>query len=104
MFKMQTTPQFESMVRKFARSDKAAYQQIKKAIGLLLENPSHPSLRSRPIKGHKPLMEASVNMDIRIVWQYAGSNTILFYNVDRHDRPHHRRSGTVGKYKDAAPG
>ena len=31
-------------------------------------------------------MEASVNMDVRIVWQYAGSNTILLYNVDRHDR------------------
>ena len=86
MFRMQTTPQFETMVRKFAKSDKAAYQQIKKAIGLLLENPAHPSLRSKPIKVHKPLMEASVNMDLRIVWQYAGSNTILFYNVDHHDR------------------
>ena len=53
---------------------------------LLLENLSHPGLRAKPIRGHKPLMEASVNMDIRIVWQYAGDNTILFYNVDHHDR------------------
>ena len=74
------------MVRKVAKSDESAYQQIKKAIVLLLENPVHPSLRSKLIKGHKPLMEASANMDIRIVWQYAGENTILFYNVDHHDR------------------
>jgi len=50
--------------------------------------PNNRNIKTLPgiDKGHKPLMEASVNMDVRIVWQYAGSNTILLYNVDRHDR------------------
>lgn len=52
---------------------------------MLSENPLHPSLRTKRIRGTDDLFECSVNMDIRIIWYYEGPRLIMLLDVGRHD-------------------
>jgi len=45
-------------------------RQLQNKLKLLGENPLHPSLRTKRVKGTTDLFECSVNMDIRIIWHY----------------------------------
>lgn len=58
---------------------------LKKKLELMLENPRHPSLRTKKIQGQDNIFEASVTMDIRIAWQYTGDG-ILLRNIGEHDK------------------
>ena len=58
---------------------------LKKKLELMLENPRHPSLRTKKIRGQDNIFEASVTMDIRITWQYTGDG-ILLRNIGEHDK------------------
>jgi len=49
-------------------------KQISAKLDLLAKDPSHPSLRTKRIKGTDRLYECSVNMDIRIIWHYSRYN------------------------------
>ena len=44
--------------------------QFKNKIKFFIENPTHPSLRTKKIKGLDNTWESSINMDIRIIWFY----------------------------------
>jgi len=59
--------------------------QIKKKMELLANDPLHPSLRTKQIKGTNGLYECSVNMDIRIIWYYEGHNMIILVDIGHHD-------------------
>ncbi len=60
-------------------------KQLKKKLELMIENPRHPSLRTKKIKGRNDnVFEASVNMDIRITWEYYKDGIIL-RNIGEHD-------------------
>lgn len=59
--------------------------QIKNKLGLLAENPLHPSLRTKRIQGTTDLFESSANMDIRIIWYYEGNEMIILVDVGHHD-------------------
>jgi len=58
---------------------------LKKKLELMLENPGHPSLRTKKIQGQDNIFEASVTMDIRMTWQYTGDG-ILLRNIGEHDK------------------
>ncbi|BAF58578.1 MAG: hypothetical protein HPY89_05920 [Pelotomaculum sp.] len=58
---------------------------LKKKLELMLENPRHPSLRTKKIQGQDNIFEASVTMDIRMTWQYTGDG-ILLRNIGEHDK------------------
>jgi mRNA-degrading endonuclease RelE of RelBE toxin-antitoxin system len=58
---------------------------LKKKLELLVENPRHPSLRTKKIQGQDSLFEASVTMNIRMTWQYTEEG-ILLRNIGEHDR------------------
>ncbi len=58
---------------------------LKKKLELMLENPRHPSLRTKKIQGQDNIFEASVTMDIRVTWQYTGDG-ILLRNIGEHDK------------------
>jgi mRNA interferase RelE/StbE len=45
-------------------------RQVKEALRLLQENPSHPSLRTKKYKSIAGVWESSVNMNNRILWEY----------------------------------
>ena len=60
-------------------------KQLKKKLEIMLVNPRHPSLRSKKIKGTENIFEASINMDIRMTWEYI-SDGILLRNIGEHDQ------------------
>lgn len=86
MYQLLTTRRFEQQLERFYRQDKTCYQQIKKVVMMLAENLRHPGMKAKAIKGHKPLMEASANIDSRIVWQWFDDKTILLLYVDHNYR------------------
>jgi len=63
--------------------------EIKKALKtkleLMVENPRHPSLRTKKIQGQEGLFEASVTMGIRMTWQYTDDG-VLLRNIGEHDK------------------
>jgi len=72
---------FKKEYRKFP---KVLQEIIISKLKLLSENANHPSLRTKKIQGHKFDFESSINMDIRIVWQYAGKK-IYIKAIGKHD-------------------
>jgi len=58
---------------------------LKKKLELMVENPRHPSLRTKKIQGQENIFEASVTMDIRITWKYTVDG-ILLRNIGEHDK------------------
>lgn len=60
-------------------------QLLKKKILLFLKNPRHPSLRTKKIKGQGNIFELSINMNIRITWQYT-EDGFFFRNIGEHDK------------------
>jgi mRNA-degrading endonuclease YafQ of YafQ-DinJ toxin-antitoxin module len=57
---------------------------INSKLKLLSENVNHPSLRTKKIQGHKNDFESSINIDIRIVWQYV-EGKIYVKAIGSHD-------------------
>lgn len=55
------------------------------ALFLAIENPLHPSLRTKKIQGAEGMWESSVNMDIRIIWFYENNELILLLDIGHHD-------------------
>ena len=51
----------------------------------MVENPMHPSLRTKRIQDTRDLFECSVNMDVRIIWYYKGDKMIILVDVGHHD-------------------
>ena len=58
---------------------------LKKKLDLLADNPKHPSLRTKKIKGSEDIFEASINMDIRMTWEFY-EDGILLRNIGKHDK------------------
>ena len=81
-FQLSFTDRFHKNYKSL--SEKERKQTIKK-LALLAENPMHPSLRVKRIKGTGDLFECSVNMDIRIVWYYESDNLIILLDIGHHD-------------------
>ncbi len=60
-------------------------KQIQNKLKILSENPAHPSLRTKKIKGTDSIWEMSVNMDIRIIFQFDGDTIIILIDIGHHD-------------------
>ncbi len=73
---------------RFKKDYKKLSQQIQKIVKekivIMKSNPMHPSLRTKKIKGGKDIFECSVNMGIRITWQYENKD-ILLRTAGEHD-------------------
>jgi len=52
---------------------------------ILVENPLHPSLRTKKVQRLKDVYESSINMDIRILWVHKGNRLILLLTIGHHD-------------------
>ncbi len=76
------TPRFQKHYSTLSANER---KQIARKLKLLAENPLHPSLRTKRIKGSDELFECSVNMDIRIIWYYEGDKIIILIDVGHHD-------------------
>ncbi len=74
---------------RFKKDYKLFYDDIKKTIKaklkILSENPYHPSLRTKKIKGKEDIFETSINMGIRMTWNYY-EGKILLRTIGEHDK------------------
>ena len=76
----------------FTERFKKSYRQLSKdeqntlhnKLDLMSKNPHHPSLRTKKIQGTSNIFECSINMTIRMTWQYDGE-AILLRVVGNHD-------------------
>ena len=75
-----TTTLEKNLKRLMAKEQKIAA----KTLMLMMENPFHPSLRTKKVKGFQDLFECSVNMNIRILWRYDGEDIILILDIGHH--------------------
>ena len=83
-FQLVRTEKFKKQFKKFSAPER---KQIANKLVLLSQNPNHPSLRTKPVQGvHKiKLYESSMNMDLRVLWFYEGSQIIILSEVGHHD-------------------
>ncbi|MBU4483261.1 MAG: hypothetical protein L6305_02980 [Actinomycetia bacterium] len=58
---------------------------IKAKLKILSENPYHPSLRTKKIKGKEDIFETSINMGIRMTWNYY-EGKILLRAIGEHNK------------------
>lgn len=82
MRRFQFTRRFE---RVFKRLPKEIQESAFQKLALWVQNPSHPSLRIKRMKGHSKIWEMSVTMDYRITFEHENANTILLRKIGTHD-------------------
>ena len=81
MYKLKYTKTFEKDLKNLTSNEQ---KTVSNKLKLLMENPFHPSLRTKKVKGINNLFEMSVNMDIRILWRYENGVIILLLDVGHH--------------------
>jgi mRNA-degrading endonuclease YafQ of YafQ-DinJ toxin-antitoxin module len=57
---------------------------LQNKLQIMAENPKHPSLRTKKIRGNEEIFECSINMNIRMTWEYR-DNKILLRAIGEHD-------------------
>lgn len=80
-YKITYTPQFKKHFKSLNANES---KQLQNKLSLLVQNPMHPSLRTKRIQG-TAMFECSVNMDIRVIWYYQGDEVIILFDVGHHD-------------------
>lgn len=70
--------------KEYKKLSKELKESVINKLKLMSKNIKHPSLRTKKIQGHKNDFESSINMDIRIVWQYF-ENKIYIKAMGPHD-------------------
>jgi addiction module RelE/StbE family toxin len=73
---------FEKAFRKLSPE---IQKKTKKKILLLAENPAHPSLRSKPVKGAPGIYEASIDMNYRMTYERLPGDVLRLRVVATHD-------------------
>lgn len=81
-YEIEFLPRF---LKNMALLDTISQNSIRKAMSLMAHNPRHPSLRTKRVQGTDSIFEASVNMDIRITWEYTDDGVLLLRNCGHHD-------------------
>ena len=60
-------------------------KQFKEKMKLMTENLRHPSLRIKKVQGTKGIFETSINMTIRLTWQFV-EDGIYLRGIGPHDK------------------
>ncbi len=68
----------------YKKLSKELQEAVNSKLKLFIKNISHPSLRTKKIQGSKNDFELSINMNFRIVWQYA-EDKIYLKAIGTHD-------------------
>ena len=74
MFRCQYTETFK---RTYQRLTIAEQEAVKRAIEKLSQNPGHPSLRVKKMKGRVGVWEARASRDLRLTFAWDGDEIIL---------------------------
>lgn len=57
---------------------------LRNKLKIMANNPFHPSLRTKKIRGKEDILECSINMSTRMTWQYR-EGEIFLRAVGEHD-------------------
>jgi len=82
MYRLEYSKVFEKNLKKLSGNEQRA---VAGKLKILIENPFHPSLRTKKVQQLKDIFECSVNMDIRILWMYKDDRIILLLAIGHHD-------------------
>ena len=82
MLKITYSERFQKHYNKLSADEKT---QFRKKLDVFTDNPLHPSLRTKRIKGTDGFFEFSVNMDIRVIWFYEGDSLVALVDIGHHD-------------------
>ncbi|MDT8900400.1 type II toxin-antitoxin system YafQ family toxin [Anaeroselena agilis] len=85
MPKISRSDRFIKELQKLVGKGVLTIEQVEKFLRLIEENPRHPSLRIKKIQGTADIFEASVNMSIRVSFQYIKPDTVYLRNIGEHD-------------------
>ena len=85
MPKLHRSDRFLKQLKKLLNSGAITLAQVEKFLQLIEENPQHPSLRTKKIQGTACIFEASLNMAIRVTFEYVKPDTIYLRNIGEHD-------------------
>ncbi|SDJ16922.1 cytotoxin [Natribacillus halophilus] len=82
---VERTSRFKKSYKKL---DQQSQKAINKALVMMTEDFSHPSLRMKKMKGyHNPnIWGISANMDVRITFHFENTEMIVLRNCGHHDR------------------
>ncbi|MDR2577554.1 MAG: type II toxin-antitoxin system RelE/ParE family toxin [Chitinispirillales bacterium] len=61
------------------------FKAVLKAINLLEQDPSHPSLVTKKLQGDSECYESRANKSIRLIWEFDDDKIILTIEVGHHD-------------------
>jgi len=77
---------FSKRFRTLVKENKGIVPQVEKTL-LHLQKfpPAHPALRMKRVQGTDGVFECSVNMNIRMTFEFTDSNTILLRYIDHYD-------------------
>jgi mRNA interferase RelE/StbE len=75
----------EHFVRRYLRLPKNLRTRVDKALTLLSENPRHPSLQTKAIRGMQGIFEARVDLKIRLTYERLADDTLLIRTIGSHD-------------------
>lgn len=73
-------------LRSFARLPASVQEKLKKQLSLLVDNPRHPSLQSKPIRGAPGLYEARLDDAYRFTYEREANDTLVLRVVGKHDQ------------------
>ena len=74
----------DSFRKAYSKLTRAEQEVTDRKLTLLAEDPWHKSLRVKKIHA-TPFFECSVNMDIRIAFQFYEDKIIILFDIDHHD-------------------
>lgn len=81
-YKILLSDRFRKNYSRLNENEKA---QLQRKLSFLVQDPFHPSLRTKHIKGSDNLFEFSVNMDVRVIWCYQNGKLILLLDIGHHN-------------------
>ena len=82
MYKLEYSKAFAKNLKKLSANEQ---RSVAIKLRILVENPLHPSLRTKKVQRLKDVYEISINMDIRVLWMYKGNRLILLLQIGHHD-------------------
>lgn len=82
---MPTIEYSETFLRQFKKLPEEIQKKVRKAIRLLAEDPKHPSLRSKPIRGARGIYEMSPDMHYRITYERLPDDVLRLRVISPHD-------------------
>jgi mRNA-degrading endonuclease RelE of RelBE toxin-antitoxin system len=75
----------KKFIKAFKKLSDIHKKMVLTKISILADNPNYPSLRTKPIMRADDYFESSINMDIRVIWEFTGVRTISLTDVGHHD-------------------